>query len=326
MTGRGKSEESMKALIIGAAGFVGGYLAGHLRQECGWDVCVTKMSHEACEIEGAECRDLDIMDAGAVSRLLQEVRPDFIFHLAAQSSVALSWKQPGLTIDVNIRGCVNVLEAIRQVGIRPRILLIGSGEEYGAVTVEENPVSEDKTPHPGNIYAATKACQNMLGKIYTDAYRMDIMMVRAFNHIGPGQAPMFVASDFCRQVAEIEKGMREPVIHVGNLSAKRDFTDVRDIVRAYSALMKEGTAGETYNVGSGRAIAIRELLEEIMKLSDTEIRVEVDRDRFRPADVPVVEADIRKLVRDTGWERRYDVRDTLKDMLGDWRRKIEDCV
>ena len=312
----------MRALIIGAAGFVGRYLAEHLQKEYGWSVSATKLPQEVCDIPNAEIYDLDILDRDSVKAFVDKTMPDYIFHLAAQSSGALSWKRPELTVDVNVRGCVDVLEAARQLNAKPRILLIGSSEEYGTVKETENPVSEETAVHPGNIYAATKACQNMLGKIYADAYGMDIMMVRAFNHIGPGQAPVFVASDFCRQAAEIEKGVREPVIRVGNLSVKRDFTDVRDIVRAYGLLMQKGAAGETYNVGSGRAIAIRELLEEIVGLSYAEIRVEVDQDKFRPADVPVVEADVRKLERDTGWVRRYDIKDTLKDMLGEWRRKV----
>lgn len=312
----------MRALIIGAAGFVGSYLAEHLQKECGWSVSATKLPQEDCGLLGAELYDLDILDKDSVKALMDKLMPDCVFHLAAQSSVALSWKRPQLTVDVNIKGCVNVLEAVRQAGAKTRVLLIGSSEEYGAVREAENPVSEERILHPVNIYAAAKACQNMLGTIYAGAYGMDILMVRAFNHIGPGQAPAFAAADFCRQTAKIERGMQEPVIRTGNLSVKRDFTDVRDIVCAYAALMQRGIAGETYNVGSGRAIAIRELLEEIIGLSNAAIRIETDPDKFRPADVPVVEADIRKLERDTGWVKRYELKDTLKDMLEYWRGKV----
>ena len=312
----------MKALIIGAAGFVGGYLADHLQKECGWSVCVTKMPQEVCSIENVEIYDLDILEKNAMEQLLEQVAPDYIFHLAAQSSVAVSWKRPDLTVDVNIKGCVNVLEAIRKMEKKPRVLLIGSGEEYGPVKQEENPVKETQTLQPGNIYAATKVCQNMIGKIYADAYQMDVMMVRAFNHIGPKQAPLFVVSDFCKQVAEIEKGQKEPVMYVGNLCAMRDFTDVRDIVRAYAMLIQKGTAGETYNVGSGKAIEIRELLDKILKLSTKEIKVEIDEKKLRPVDVKIVEADVSKLVRETGWERRFELEDTLKDILEYWREQI----
>ena len=313
----------MKALIIGAAGFVGGYLADHLRGDLGWSVCVTKMPQETCEIEEAEIYDLDILEKDAVKELFEKTAPDYIFHLAAQSSVAVSWKRPELTVDVNVKGCVNVLEAAKELQKKPRILLIGSSEEYGPSLSEENPVNENQPLRPGNIYAATKACQGMLGSIYAKAYQMDVMMVRAFNHIGPKQAPMFVVSDFCKQVAEIEKGLKGPVMYVGNLSAKRDFTDVRDIVRAYSVLIQKGCAGETYNVGSGHAIAIQELLDEILKLSMKEIRVETDPQKLRPVDVPVVEADVTKLVSETGWKRKYELKDTLKDILEYWRAELQ---
>ena len=232
-----------KALIIGAAGFVGSYLIDHIQKHCIWSIVVTKMPQERLTLQGADVCDLDIMDPAAITELLEEKRPDYIFHLAAQSSVAVSWKNPGLTVDVNIKGSLNVLDAVRKLDYKPRVLLIGSGEEYGHLRQDEVPVGEDNVLRPGNIYAATKACQNMLGAIYARAYGMDVLMVRAFNHVGPNQSPVFVVADFCRQAAEIELGMREPVIRVGNLSARRDFSDVRDVVRAYAALMEKGKAG-----------------------------------------------------------------------------------
>lgn len=156
--------------------------------------------------------------------------------------------------------------------------------------IRRDPVNEIMCFCPGNIYAATKACQNMIGKIYAQAYGMDVMMVRAFNHVGPNQTPVFVVADFCRQAAEIEKGLRESVIRVGNLSAKRDFSDVRDVVRAYTMLMEQGAAGESYNVGSGHAVAIQDILDMILNYSKAKIEVEVDQSRLRPVDVPVIEA------------------------------------
>ena len=195
-----------KALIIGAAGFVGNYLIDHIQNDCIWSIVVTKMPQEKIEKTGVEVRDLNILERESIVQLLQDVRPDYIIHLAAQSSVAVSWKNPGLTVDVNVKGSLNVLDAVRELDYKPRVLLIGSGEEYGHVRPEEVPIQEDNVLRPGNIYAATKACQNMIGSIYARAYGMDIMMVRAFNHVGPNQAPMFVVADFCKQVAEIEKG------------------------------------------------------------------------------------------------------------------------
>ncbi|MGB8452470.1 MAG: GDP-mannose 4,6-dehydratase [Anaerocolumna sp.] len=309
----------MKALIIGGAGFVGNYLTDHLLNDCGWSVVITKLENEIIEQDNALIYNLDILDKQAIITLLKEVHPDYIFHLAAQSSVSLSWKNPALTIDVNIKGSVNVLDAVRELDYKPRILLIGSGEEYGHILPDEIPITENNQTRPGNIYAATKACQNMIGKIYADAYQMDIIMVRAFNHIGPKQAPIFVVADFCKQVAEIEKGLREPVIKVGNLSAKRDFTDVRDVVRAYSLLIQKGKAGETYNVGSGRAIAIEEILTTILSLTAVSIVKEIDHSKLRPIDIPIIEADIYKLQNVIEWNSSITLRDTIIDTLEYWR-------
>lgn len=308
-----------KALIIGAAGFVGNYLIDHIQRDCVWSIVVTKMPHEEIEKENIQICDLDILDKTATIDLLKRVRPDYIFHLAAQSSVGLSWKNPGLTVDVNIKGSLNVLDGIRELDYKPRVLLIGSGEEYGHVKPEEVPVGEDNVLRPGNIYAATKACQNMVGKIYSQAYDMDIMMVRAFNHIGPNQAPLFVVADFCKQVADIERGVCEPVIRVGNLSAKRDFSDVRDVVQAYTLLMEYGVAGESYNVGSGKAISIQEILDLILSFATVSISVEVDLARLRPVDVPVIEADVSKLVSCTDWKRTITLKQTIEETLEYWR-------
>lgn len=310
-----------KGLVIGAAGFVGSYLIDEMRA-CGMDAYATKLPHERMEYAQANIYDLDILDKEAIVALLLEVRPDYIFHLAAQSSVGLSWKNPGLTVDVNIKGSINVMDAVRELYYKPRVLLIGSGEEYGHIRPGETPIKEDNLLRPGNIYAATKACQNMIGSIYAQAYDMQLMMVRSFNHIGPGQAPMFVVSDFCKQVAEIEKGLREPVMYVGNLAAKRDFTDVRDVVRAYVKLIGQGVPGETYNMGSGHAVEIRKVLDMIISLSEKEIRVETDPNKIRPVDVPIIEADITKLHELTGWEPRIGLERTIRDTLDYWRMHV----
>ena len=313
----------MKALIIGGGGFVGPYLVRHLVNDLGYEVTVTKTEKENLVSDIAQVVNLDILNKEQISEVLNAQRPDYVFHLAAQSSVAYSWKNPSLTIDVNVKGCVNVLDAIRDLDFKPRTLLIGSGEEYGHIREGECPITEENNSRPGNIYAATKACQNMLGKIYADAYGMDVMMVRAFNHIGPNQTPMFVVADFCKQVAEIEKGIKEPVMYVGNLTAKRDFTDVRDVVKAYALLVKEGKRGETYNVGTGHALAIQEILDTIISMSDKSIEVKIDPDRLRPVDVPIIEPDIRKINECTGWKPQILLSQTLKETLEYWRGQLD---
>lgn len=310
----------MKALVIGAGGFVGGYLISQLAS-LGQQVCATKLPHEAITFhtdsvpENYVTADLDILDETAVTKLLSEFGPDVIYHLAAQSSVALSWKKPALTADINIKGCINVLEAVRAAKLSSKILFIGSGEEYGYAANRPEPVDENVVPDPANIYAITKLTQNMIGELYFKAYGMNIISVRAFNHIGPGQLPRFVVADFCKQAAEISMGRREPVMRVGNLSAKRDFTDVRDIVRAYAALAEKGRAGETYNVGSGHAVSIQSVLDKIIELSGADIRVETDPEKLRPVDVPFIEPDISKLKRDTGWEKRIPLEASLAEIL-----------
>lgn len=316
----------MKSLIIGGAGFVGAYLVRHLKNDLGQDVVVTKMPRGQVKVDGVDMDsiqvcDLDILQKESIVALFREIRPDYIYHLAAQSSVSVSWKNPALTVDVNVKGGVNILEALRELEDKPRVLFIGSGEEYGHILPGETPIKEGNVPRPGNIYAATKVCQNMLAKIYADAYGLDVMMVRAFNHIGPNQLPLFVVADFCKQVAEIEAGNREPVMKVGNLSAKRDFTDVRDVVRAYALLMKSGCAGETYNIGSGHAIAIEDILKQILDHSSVEIRVEVDPERLRPVDVPIIEADTTKVYEATGWKPEISLEQTIRETLDYWRTK-----
>ena len=309
-----------KVVIIGAAGFVGHYLIDHLYEQYGWSIVATKMKAERLEKEGIKVRDLDILELDEIAELLKEEKPDYIFHLAAQSSVALSWKNPQLTVDINIKGTCNVLEAVRMWDYKPRLLLIGSSEEYGWILPEESPVTETTPVRPGNIYAATKACQNMLGTIYAKAYGMDVMMVRAFNHIGPNQLPVFVVADFCSQVAAIEKGQKEPVIRVGNLAAKRDFTDVRDVVRGYGMIMLSSQSGATYNVGRGSSIAINEILQKILSMSNVPITVEIDEQKFRPVDIPDIVADVSLLEKDTGWQAKIPIEETLEETLEYWRK------
>ena len=311
-----------KALIIGAGGFVGSYLIECLHNEFNMEVYATKLTGMDFSHPLAKIYDLDILIKEDIVEMLYEIRPDYIFHLAAQSSVAVAWKNPSLTIDVNIKGSVNVMEAVRELFYKPRVLVIGSGEEYGHIKEGDTPIYEETILRPGNIYAATKACQNMIGSIYAKAYDMEIILVRAFNHVGPGQAPLFVVSDFCKQAAEIEAGLKEPVIRVGNLSAMRDFTDVRDVVRAYALLVQSGKAGETYNVGSGKAIAIQDILDMIIELSKVNIKVEVDPNKLRPVDVPIIEADISRITTITGWHPKIEISQTIKETLEHWRNQI----
>lgn len=313
----------MKALIIGAAGFVGPFLIEHIKYVYNWEVHATKLSNEVLDVKGVYVHDLNILDSLEIGKLLNQVKPDYIFCLAAQSSVEFSWKNPELTVDINIKGTLNILENIRMIPeYHPKVLLIGSGEEYGYLRTDEIPVHEDTVLRPGNIYAVTKACQNMFANVYARAYDMHLIMVRAFNHIGPKQASTFVVSNFCKQVAEIEAGLKPPVLYVGNLSAKRDFTDVRDIVRAYGLLIQNGNKGETYNIGRGQAISIEDILKQILLLTDVNIICKEELSRIRPTDVPIIEADVTKLQNTICWKPEIGLETTLLDTLNYWRKKL----
>ncbi len=313
----------MKALIIGAAGFVGNYLIDAIQEELLCDIYATKLPHHKAWRDDIEIIDLNILDTAAVWDCLHQVQPDYVFYLAAQSSIARSWANPTKTIEINVKGSLNVLDAIRTLAVPPRVLLVGSGEEYGAVAPEQVPIQESSFLNPQNIYAASKACQNMMASVYASAYHLPLVMVRAFNHIGAGQSDTFVVSDFCHQVARIEAGLQEPVISVGNLQAKRDFTDVRDVVRAYTKLIQFGAAGETYNVGSGHAVTIQSILDIIISKSFADIRVYVDPKRLRPIDVPIIEPDIKKTYGATGWLPKIPLENTIEEMLHYWRRNCE---
>lgn len=314
----------MRTLITGVNGFVGQYLAEYLLVK---SIDVWGTIHEQKTIHkeinnDISIRQMDITDPIQVKNVLSECRPDYIFHLAAQSSAAISWKQPELTMNVNLNGTINLLESIRKLNLNTRILLIGSSEEYGTVKPMDLPIDETHQLKPGNPYAISKVAQNMIGQVYVKAYDLDIVMVRAFNHIGPKQSPVFVVSDFSKRIAEIEKGKILPILKVGNLEAERDFTDVRDIVRAYYELALKGSKGEIYNVGSGKVHRINEILNKLLILANIEIKIEKDSSRFRPLDVPKVQCNNNKFVSLTSWKPTYTLEETLKDTLEYWREIV----
>lgn len=311
----------MTALIIGGGGFVGGYLISELDNN-GYIVHATCLDGE--KIDG-NCivHLLDIRKKDDISAILKEVKPDIVFHLAAQSSVAVSWKKPQLTAEINVIGAINILEAVREYENKIRLVIIGSGEEYGYISPDSCPLKETEQLHPGNIYAVTKVCQEMTAEIYARAYNLDIVIVRAFNHSGPKQDSIFVISDFCRQIAEIESGRKAPLMRVGNLSAMRDFTDVRDIVRGYRLLGEKGRKGEIYNIGRGKAVSIQYILDTALKLSDFPITIEKDPNRMRASDIPIIEPDVSKIRCDTGWQAEITVEQTIEDTLNYWRKGAE---
>ncbi|MGI6152815.1 MAG: GDP-mannose 4,6-dehydratase [Christensenellaceae bacterium] len=303
----------MKALITGAGGFVGGYLADELICS-GYEVIKT-------DIKG-EVRAADLLNFDAVKKLIDDVRPDVVFHLAGQASVKLSWSNPQLTFRLNVEGTANLLDAVRAANCKAKILLIGSGDEYGKVEEQDCPIKETQPLKPQTPYAISKQAQEEFALLYARSYDMDIVMTRSFNHTGPGQQKGFVVPDFASRIAEIEKGA-EPVIKVGNLKARRDFSDVRDIVRGYRLLAEMGKSGEIYNIGSGTAYAVKELLDHLIEISNKKIEVVEDPEKMRPVDTPLVVGDIRKIQEQTGYERHYSIEKTLEDTLDYWRKTVE---
>jgi GDP-4-dehydro-6-deoxy-D-mannose reductase len=318
----------MKALITGITGFAGSHLADYLLAEHP-DVQVTgtyrwrslreNIEHLADRVPMIEC---DIRDASATREVIASQRPDVIFHLAAQSFVPSSWKAPHETLGTNILGQLNVLEAVRAAGLACRIQIAGSSEEYGLVHPDELPITEDQPLRPLSPYAVSKVAQDVLAYQYFQSYGMAIVRTRGFNHTGPRRPSVFVCSDFARQLVEIGLGRRAPLIRVGNLEARRDFTDVRDVVRAYHLMLMRGQPGEAYNVGSGRGYSIQYLLDTLLGYSTSSIEVRQDPARMRPSDVPRRVGDASKLRQHTGWEPVIPFEQSLIDILNDWRQRL----
>lgn len=308
----------MKVLIIGAGGFAGGYLIKELTA-CGYEVHATHLQSEEINFDCFK-HILDVLDKDNVKKLINEINPDIIYHLSAQSSVAVSWKKPQLTTEINVIGSINVMEALPD---NSRLILIGSGEEYGFIRENACPIKETENLNPANIYAVSKVCAEMIGKIYHRAYNKDIIMVRAFNHSGAGQAETFVISDFCKQIAEIELNLKFPEIYTGNLSAKRDFTDVKDIARAYRLLGEKGISGKVYNIGRGKAVSIEDILNIAIGFSEVPIVHKLDPKRLRASDIPIIEPDVSEIFADTGWKAEISIQETVLSTLDYWREKLK---
>jgi GDP-4-dehydro-6-deoxy-D-mannose reductase len=316
----------LRLLVTGIAGFVGGHLVEYLRAERpDVEVCGLGRPHGRAlsgAAAGVRLLEADLNDAAAVEAAVREVRPDRVLHLAGQSSVHQSWLDPGGTLRTNVLGLVNLLEGLRRHALSPDVLVVGSAEEYGLVEAENLPVREDAPLRPGNPYAVSKAAQGLLAVEYARSSGLRIIRTRTFHHTGPGRGEAFAESSFARQIAEIEVGLRPAVLHVGNLDAVRDFTDVRDVVRAYWTLFERGQAGEVYNVCSGQGRRIHDLLDALVRSSKAKVEVQVDPERLRPSDLPVLIGDPRKLEDATGWQPRIPIEQSLHDLLRDWRRRV----
>ncbi len=314
----------MRVLITGITGFAGSHLA---------ELCLSKKNVELYgmirwrsrteNIEHIEERigllECDLRDASSTRDVIEQIRPEYIFHLAAQSFVPTSWKAPSESLQTNIIGQLNIFEAVKKLGLDCRIQIACSSEEYGMVYPDEVPIKESNPLRPLSPYGVSKVGQDMLGYQYFMSYGMKIVRTRGFNHTGPRRAPVFVCSDFARQIVNIENGLRKPVMEVGNLDARRDFTDVRDMVRAYWLSLEKGIPGAVYNICTGKSYGIREILDKLIKISGVKVEVHTDIGRLRPSDVPLLEGDYSVFRKDTGWKPEIPIDKTLADLLDFWR-------
>lgn len=317
---------SKKALITGITGFVGSHLAEYLIKEnvdvygtSRWRSKTDNIDHLKDKIT---LQEADLLDAHSLYSIIDNVRPDFIFHLAAQSYVVTSWASPANTMETNLTGAVNLFEAVRKTGHDCTIQIACSSEEYGKVLPDEVPIKETNPLRPLSPYAVSKIAMDYLGYQYYESYGLKVVRTRGFNHTGPRRGDVFAESTFAKQIAEIEKKKREPVVMVGNLEAQRDYTDVRDMVRGYYLSVLKGQPGEVYNICSGKAWKIGKVLDYLLSLSKIKIKIQEDPARMRPSDVPILIGDNTKFVKQTGWKPIIPFEKTLEDLLNYWREKV----
>ena len=302
-----------KALITGSLGFVGGYLRAEL-EASGYDVIGLDVREAEKTIQA------DLLDSEQMKQVIAQTQPDAVFHLAGQANVAQSWKMPQKTVEINVIGALNLLEAVRAYRADTRVVLVGSSDQYGALGEAGRLVKETTPTNPQTPYAVSKQAQEEMARVYTRAYGMNICMTRSFNHGGAGQKEGFMIPDFAAGIVRVERGQAD-CLRVGNLTARRDFTHVKDMVRAYRMIAEKGYAGEVYNVGSGVTYSAQEILDKLCAMASCPIRVEQDPAKMRPSDTPVICCDHSKLKEHTGWEPRVQMEQMLDDVMQEWRQK-----
>lgn len=315
----------MKALITGIRGFVGGHLTRYLLER-GDEVAGLDTDEKEFDIkvdgDMVKLYNGDLRDEDVTSKAIAEFKPDCIFHLAAQSSVKLSFENPFETFSVNLIGTLVLLETVSKLDMPMKTLIISSSEVYGRLKPEECPVSEDHPMRPINPYAVSKASVDLLARQYHDAYQMPVFIARAFSHSGPGQKTVAVLSDWAFQIAKIDLGLSQPTLKVGNIQVQRDYSDVRDVVRAYIAIVEKGQPGLPYNVCSGRGYKLPDLMEKYRSMTEKEFDVVSDPSRQRPVDIPILTGSFERLKADTGWEPEIPIEKTLADSLEFWRHRL----
>lgn len=317
----------MRILITGISGFAGSHLAEYALQLGEVEVYGTirnrsrldNIKHLLHKIKLVEC---DLRDPFSVRKIISDVKPERIFHLAAQSFVPTSWKAPEETLTTNIVSELNIFEALRLEKVDARVQIACSSEEYGQVYPIETPIKEDNPLRPLSPYGVSKVAQDLLAYQYHASYGLYTVRTRAFNHTGPRRGEIFATSNFAKQIAEIEKGLKEPVIYTGNLEALRDFTDVRDMVRGYWLALEKGTPGDVYVLASGEAYSIGRMLDVLLSFSTSKVTIEQDSSRMRPSDVPILLGDATKFQQQCGWKPEISFEKTMEDLLNYWRDRI----
>src|SRR3989344_516324 len=314
--------------ITGMNGFVGSHLAEYVIQNNLGDVSGTVRGKTAslknleAILDKVNIINCDLTDSYAINAAVNEVQPDIVFHIAAQAFVPSSWKSPQETLTTNVIGSLNLFEAIRRNNIDPRIQIACSSEEYGLVHENEVPIKETNPFRPLSPYGVSKVAMDMLGWQYFKSYGMKIVRTRAFNHSGPRRGQEYVDSNWARQIALIEKGKQKPELFVGNLTARRDFTHVRDIVRAYWIAATKATPGEVYNICTGKDYSMQQVLDMLLKFTNKKIKVTQDPERMRPSDVEILLGDCSKFKKETGWKPEISYEQTLKETLDYWRERV----
>ncbi len=316
----------MRILITGLSGFAGKHLIEFLAGTGKHEFLGLDLNCSAGDLVIGDSKLIeekaDLLDRSKVEKIISDFKPQQIYHLAAQSSVSRSWKDPIGTFSINVLGGINILDSVRSAVPDAGILIICTAEEYGEIE-DGRAIKETDKIHPNNPYAISKSAMDFTSMVYHKAYNLNIMVSRSFNHIGPGQSEGFVCSDFARQIALIEAGEQEPEILVGNLDSRRDFLDVRDVIRAYWHIMNKGKPGQVYNVCSGKPVKISKLLEILLSFSKISgIKVKRDNDKFRPIDIGTIFGDNSRLVSDTDWKVIYSLEQSLGDALDWWRKKV----
>jgi GDP-4-dehydro-6-deoxy-D-mannose reductase len=316
----------MKVLITGITGFAGSHLAEFLLSKKYEVHGIERWRSKTENIDSFKDKlvlhECDIKDSHSVKKVIESVMPEKIFHLAAQSFVPTSWNAPSETITTNVIGELNIFEAVKELKINPWIQIACSSEEYGMVYENEVPIKETNPLRPLSPYGVSKVAQDLLGYQYHQSHNLNIVRTRTFNHEGPRRGDVFVTSNFAKQIAEIEKKKKSPVLYVGNLDARRDYTDVRDIVRAYWLATEKCVAGEVYNICSGRDWKIKDMLNYLLSLSKIKVEVKQEPGRMRPSDVQILLGDGTKFMKQTGWKPEIPFEKTLEDLLNYWRERI----